>query len=254
MDDSYEVNRWDGYGDTFYYDLTVGGVWYGEHNHVRQSATVLGLEKSDLEAFKLCVDEFIQESMIAYSKQTNARFEFDKQNKQVKDNRLYVWEKQNNGKVNLEYIFVPGDKFDFITYWVEDDDTFVERSCSNVIIDKVDEKHDILYATDGREFDLDKITFFMREEPKTKLTYDIPEIVCDFYGILSEEEKQEFKQSSIEELFQKYHWPIINRSWMCRTEHEFEEKHPELLNIKDTGNHERVFEVVKMVIQEIQKM
>ena len=168
-------------------------------------------------------------------------------------NKLYVWAKHADDSVELERIVVPGDKFDFIVYWVENNDTFVERTCSNVIVESVDENYEILYATDGREFDLDKITFFMASEPTAKLHYGLAEIVDDFYDILSKEEKQEFQHKTVDELFEKYHWPIVNRSWMCREEHDFITKYPDLSTIRDNGNHEHVFEVVRRVIGEITK-
>ena len=76
-----------------------------------------------------------------------------------------------------------------------------------------------------------------------KLHYNVEEIADDWVSILNENEKKEFKTQKINKLYNKWREAIVDRTWMCRTEHHL----PKL--VEDKGNHENVYANVKEVIK-----
>jgi hypothetical protein len=254
MEDFYELSSYDSFDDNTYYNLIIGGKIYNECNHMIQSSEILGLTHSDIEAFYECVDAFIKDAMLNYSRVENRRYQFNMGNKTIKDGKLYVIEHECYDEDTLENIYCAGDRWESIDCYVEVNGQIVQKIFRDIAIDYFDDIHMTVIATDGRVFDLTKIAFISNEEPTNKLTYNAEEIADDFFMILSDDEKEEFRTKSIDDLFYKYCWTIINRTWMCRTEHNFTNHYPELVHVEDDGNHSRVFKVVKWVIKMLKDM
>ena len=85
------------------------------------------------------------------------------------------------------------------------------------------------------------------EVSEEKLNYGEEEIKKDFINILSENEKKEFIEKDIDFLCEKYEDVILNRTWMCRTEHNLPQR------LEDRGYHENVYESIKVIIENIKK-
>ena len=54
-----------------------------------------------------------------------------------------------------------------------------------------------------------------------KLHYNVDQCLADFLPLLSDEERQEFATKDESYLVQKWQNAVIDRTWMCRGEHEF---------------------------------
>ena len=106
---------------------------------------------------------------------------------------------------------------------------------------------DNLILESGEVVTLDSIVYIMDEVIDEKLKYKENEIAQDFLSILSNEEKEEFKNCSIELLLNKYKEAIIDRTWMCRDEHEFDIDYT-------TGDRvDKVIAIVESIINIIKK-
>lgn len=255
MEDFYEIKH-DMINDEQLYTLVIGCVPDGFYHTITKSITLEYLTKAEIEEFSKMVNAFLEYAMKSYSEKAKKREKFERQNKIIKNNKLYMFELDRDNNEYLDSMVIVGDKVRDLYVFVPTTDgkTYKEKEYSYLAIKKFDEENQIIYFDNGLSFKCSEIASLYVGEPKEKLHYDVPEIVRDFYEILSDDEKADFANHDVETLFTKYCWTIIGRSWMCRDEHNFVDKHPELLDINDSGNHERTFEVVKMVIRELKNM
>lgn len=56
-----------------------------------------------------------------------------------------------------------------------------------------------------------------------KLKYTKEQCLEDFWQLLTPEEKKEFVKTPLKKLVKKWKYPVIDRTWMCRDEHGFDE-------------------------------
>lgn len=168
--------------------------------------------KKDIEQLFKCVSGFIQYSLDEHNKGNNVgknRFE-------IKYDKIYEYNSKNKvvDKNIIESIYIIGDDLDITT--VVDNKQY---EYYKVEISKIEGKNIIL--TNGDVIDFMSIVYISDEVIKEKLKYKENEIAKDFLSILSSEEKKEFKNCSVELLLNKYKMALIDRTWMCRNEHEF---------------------------------
>ena len=236
------------------YSLTIGGTPDGRYHSILKSVVIEHLTKEELESFQKFVNEFLTYAMSEYNKQAEERLAFGRSNKVIRDGKLYISEKTRHGIV-LDSVLIPGDTIRDLDVYrsSKEGDCVYQEELGDFMIEELNEEAQSIVLDDGTEWKLSDVCYAFMQEPTDKLHYGIPEITQDFIGIMSDSEKDEFKSNDVEALFQKYCWLIVCRSWMCRNEHAFEEKYPDLLTIEDTGNHERVFEVVKRAIAAIKE-
>ena len=253
FEDFYELSHYR-VGNNTRYTLVIGGTPDVEYNGISQSVALEYLTREEVASFSEFVNGFMSDAIERYNEEQTAFENFHRTNKTIRDNRLYVYENDFSEHAYLDKALVVGDKVELVVFTPNPiGPGFIEEDIDGVVvIEEFDEENQIIIC-DGYSYLLSDIAYIFMETPANKLHYSVAEIVPDFMGIMTEAEKEEFMRETVDCLFDKYKWMIISRTWMCRTEHEFERKHPELLDINDTGNHERVFEVVKMVIREIKE-
>ena len=253
FEDFYEISHYKVSGETRY-TLVIGGTPDGVYHSITKSVALEYLTRKDMESFSEFVNSFMADAIEKYNKKLANHEKFNRSNKFIKDNKLYIYERDFSDTPYLDSVLVIGDTLRSLVLFVPNKHGvgFIEEDVDNVVIEAFDAKNNTI-TCDGEEYLLSDVVYAFMDEPKDKLTYLVDDIVQDYFSIMSPAECAEFKVESVDTLFNKYKWLIICRSWMCRNEHNFEQKYPELLNIKDTGNHERVFEVVKMVIRELKK-
>jgi hypothetical protein len=171
------------------------------------------VKREDLEQLLKCVNEFIQYSLTIQNEQIqlwNARYG-------IENGKIYEYEIIEKGinKGVIESIYAVGDKLNITTVI---DNKEVEYK--DVIINKIEEEYIIL--SDGERLPVESICYVNYEPSSAALRYKEDEITEEFLAILSDAEKEEFKNSSTVSLLNRYKQAIIDRTWMCRSEHEFD--------------------------------
>lgn len=238
------------------FSLKVGkSLDYSTHDVI--GATFNHLKREDLEEIYKCVCDFIQYSL-------------DKHNENVKEynkNSINSW-KIEDGKLyemdgnNVKSVFIKGDAIDEIIVLKGDieSEEFCSTEFHKFVIDDIEDDcivfskgYEDIRSRDYRRIEetervsiKDLISVF-EEEPTDKLNYGEEEIRNDFILILSEKEKEEFISQSIDYLFEKWKSALIDRTWMCRTEHNLPNR------VKDNGNHENVYASIRVIIEELKK-
>jgi hypothetical protein len=170
------------------------------------------VNRKDIEELLQCVSSFIQYSLDDHNKENESwknRFE-------IKYNKIYEYYADNQivDKNKIESMYVIGDILDITT--VVNNKQYEHYKTK---ISKIENNNLILES--GEVIALDSVVYIMDEVDKKKLKYKENEIAQDFMSILSSEEREEFKNYSLESLLNKYKEVIIDRTWMCRDEHEF---------------------------------
>lgn len=92
-----------------------------------------------------------------------------------------------------------------------------------------------------RKVPLNEILYISEEVPKNRLSYKVDEIVKDWVSILDNEEKDEFSKEETSKLAKKWTEAIIDRSWMCRNEH----------NYADVGETDNNYEKVRKMVERV---
>lgn len=223
-----------------------------------QSIAFKKLTKSDLEVIHRCVKGFID-----YTIQKNNEIVINRNKKSlyswvVKDGKLY--EMSSDGK-SVVSVYVVGDFIDGAKVLCGDINSkdFYSIEFNHFVIDEIVEDGIVLSSgyeeKPGRKIrrinKSEKICIYslldlFKEVPEDKLAYNEEAIIHDFMSILSESEKEEFRKESIDFLYNKWNEAIIDRTWMCRDEHNLPKRE------KDTGNHENVYASVYIVVKTIQ--
>ena len=231
----------------------------------------------DMLELKKFVDGFINYSIDSYNRNIDKMVLRESLNKEIVDDKLYFYDnneifKNESGKYEIkkdriDSIFMVGD-FLNITYLIDTNDKSREKTKNiNLKLIGLDKEkssivgHRILnYDSDTYEiFGLEEkpitillkdIYFITKEATLEERHFDIEEVTNDFYNILNENEMKEFNQMSEEELFQRYHSAIINRTWMCWIDtHKF----PNLTNKTNPSNIDVASEITKVVIKKIKE-
>lgn len=169
------------------------------------------VEEDDILCLKQCVEEFIKFSIDEHNREILLLRESIKSN----NNKIYQYDVFNKSKNNLEAIYVVGDNVDIIK--VVDN---IETSIDNVVITEINDN--TLKLSDGSKIKISNIVYLNINSTDEMLKYKQTEIAEDFLNTLCKDEIEEFKYNPVSKLFKKYKEAIINRTSMCRTEHEFE--------------------------------
>ena len=192
------------------------------------------VDRKDIEELLKCVSEFIQYSLDKHNKGNDIY----KNCFEVKNYKIYEYIIDNNKvyKNKIESIFTIGDIVK-ITTVVDNKEYDYEGTITNI-------KNKEIELSDGNVINSKYIVYINNDPTKEMLKYKEDNIAQEFINILSDEEKEEFKNYNIYKLLEKYKMAIINRTWMCRDEHEF--------NINYKGDRvETVTPIVENVIKMI---
>lgn len=206
------------------------------------------LSQMEVEEFYTCVKSFME---YAIENHNNAIIEMNRallKYYKVRGNKLY---KEDKGKV--EEVYCVGEHYDFVCLKGSlDTKDFSSISYKNCEIEKITEDTIYIAESENRkafEIKLNTVLeLFLFDISDEKLFYNVDEIAEDWVSILNEDEKKEFKDSSLEELHEKWCEAIIDRTWMCRPEHNF----PNI--VEDKGEHENVYATVTEVIKRVKEI
>lgn len=168
------------------------------------------VKEEDIICLKQCVDEFIS-------------FSIDEHNREIlslrgsiksKNNKLYQYELLNTPKQYLEAMYSVGDNVDIVK--VVDN---IETSIDNVIIAEITD--DIVRLNNGKKIKVSTIAYININPTDEMYRYKELDIANEFLNILSKDEIEEFKDNPASKLLKKYKHSIVDRTSMCRSEHNF---------------------------------
>lgn len=243
-----------------FYDIDVGGwnpPYYGSVMNVRFTS----LDKEDLKTIYNTIVSFINISIKKHNELIVKRNKTSLNSWLVTEGKLYQTKKDS--MEIMEAVYCVGDKIEEAIVLVGDINSqdFHATVFNDFVIDEVTKDYIVIStgfeasrrSRDTREINseekiyLNTLLAIYDEVSEEKLNYGEEEIKEDFINILSENEKKEFIEKDIDFLCEKYEDVILNRTWMCRSEHNLPQR------VKDLGNHENVYESIKIIIENIKK-
>lgn len=240
-----------------FFSLTVG-VSLNYHGDEINGLTFRYLEVEDLKEILKCVKYFIKYSIDIRNEAVIKRHKLDLSSWKVENGKLY--EMSDDGKA-INTIYTVGSTMDDIVVLVGDLDSteFSSIKYNDAVIESIDFDGILISGgySENRSGEYHKIEapvkiyyntllYLFEDMPEERLGWGEEEITSDFIGLLSPVERAEFQMAPMSYLFEKYKSAIIDRSWMCRSEHNLPKR------VKDTGYHENVYESVKVIIANIQ--
>ena len=254
---SHSILDMDGYIRTDNYNISVGKP-FECHSTNGISVNINNLKRSDLEVIYTCVSEFVDYSIRITNEACIARNKEDLASWKVEDGKLY---KMKNDGLSIESVYVVGDDMDDATILRGDINTtdFSSYKIADFIIDEIREDAILLssgYIRDGGEYSkitapteikLNTLLSLFENMSEERVHFNEEQIKEDFKGILSEKEKKEFVEKSVDYLFEKWDSALIDRTWMCRDEHNLPNR------VKNKGNHENVHASTRFIIEELKK-
>lgn len=237
------------------YSIGVGKAL--DYSNSESMMVVLGnLKKEDLAEIYKCVNGFID-----YTIEKNNEIVINRNKKslnswKVKNGKLY---KMTEDGKSVDSVYTVGDRIDDAVVLKGDINScdFSSFKYCDFVINEI--KEDAILFSSGyeenrgeyrkieslEEIKLSVLLDLFEDMPKEKLELDEEGIIQDFMDILSNEEKEEFRKESIEVLYDKWKDAILNRTWMCRDEHNLPKR------VKDTGYHENVYASIKNIVKVI---
>jgi hypothetical protein len=236
-DDFYEINKSvDSEGKDERYIVYCGTTFNCQGDLNSAGIRTPYVDRKAIEELFKCVSSFVQYSLDKH----NVENENWKNRFEIKYNKIYECYADNNtlDKNRVESIYIIGDILDITTLVNNKQYEYYKAKISKI-------KDNNLILESGEVVTLDSIVYIMDDIIDEKLKYKENEIAEDFLSILSKEEREEFKNCNIELLLNKYKEAIIDRTWMCRDEHEFDMDY----NTGDRVN--KVIPIVKDVINKI---
>lgn len=208
-DDFYEISkRVDSEGNDERYVVYCGTTYDIQGDLNSAGIRTPYVYKEDIEELFKCVSSFIQYSIEENNKAVDAWAD----NYKIKNNKIYEY---SDDKAKIESIYSVGDRVYMAT--VTDNK---QKDYDEVKILKIEDKS--ITLEDGIIINECNIAYMHSNPTEEMLKYNEIEIAQDFLNILSNEEKEEFKSSNIEEVLNKYKMAIIDRTSMCRDEHNFD--------------------------------
>ena len=219
-DDFYEVTKYvDKYNKLLYYTLYIGCTYDLQGDCNSAGIRLNQVYKEDIDELYKCVNVFIEDTIAKHNENILQNFKSKKQKFISKDNKLYEMQTRNS----IESIYCVNDNVD-ITYLNYISDTeFNSIDLDNIIIQDITDNCITCVDNTKKEYviNIKNLLLVSCNINDDKLAYNVEEITNDFYNILNDQEKDEFKRLTQNQIFKKYSSAIIDRTWMCREEHEF---------------------------------
>lgn len=222
------------------------------------SVNINGLKKEDLQIIYESICEFVDYSIRITNEACIARNKEDLASWKVEDGKLYKMKKDG---LSIESVYVVGDDMDDVTILRGDINTteFSSYKIADFVIDEIREDAIVLssgYIRDGGEYSkittpteikLNTLLSLFENMSEERVNFNEEQIKEDFKGILSEKEKKEFVEKPVDYLFEKWDSALIDRTWMCRNEHNLPNR------VKNKGHHENVHASTRFIIEELKK-
>lgn len=237
------------------YSLYIGCAIDIQGSSTTEGIWIDNLNVKDVEELYNCVTSFMNYSIKKYNQRMKKYINKLLHSYKIVGNKLY----QMNGE-KVEQVICIGDNYDivYIKGSLNNNDYSSEEYYNHTITDIKENSICIesKYIKADKSIEIKKyevlkdviLEMFYNNMSEEKLHYGIEEIVKDWVSILNEDEKEEFRNKSIKELYKKWCNAIIARTWMCRNEHNF----PKI--IKDKDHNKNVHAIVKEVIKEVKKL
>ena len=240
------------------YTITVGKAMDYSCSEI-QSVNFGNLTKTDVENIYECVKDFVQYSIDETHRINTERNKQGLNAFKIKDGKLYEMSKDG---IEILAVYVPGDTIDEVKILKGDINSkeFKSISIHKFKIDALTEdaivissgyedlRGDYRRINETEEIKLNVLLDLFDDVPEDKLKFGEEEIANDFISILSEQEKEEFKIKSENLLFQRWNQAILNRTWMCREEHNLPKR------VENNGQHENVYASIKVIIENMKKI
>ena len=207
----------------------------------------------DLCQLQTCVKKFLKYTIDIHNEDTFSCNKVYMESFYVKNNKLYElaqnYKKRTIKKNQIESIYTIGQKFDDVIYLEYNNDTdYHSNRLRNVTLKEV--KENSIVFSNGTEVSINTLLHLSDYSISNseKIKYGINEIANDFISILDDKEKKEFQKKDIDKLLKKYNMAIINRTWMCRDEHNFP------IDYNTGSTVKEVQPIVRQVIEKIKEL
>lgn len=212
---------------------------------VLKCITATYLDRAEIEALRDVMNDFIQKTIDDFNKKERKRIELERKSLKVENGKVYEYRTVYFDEPdNLDSVYIPGDVIDFTTIEKYDGkDIYIDYH--NCIIKSVEKSNagsaGYITVTGGYKngenglkirhledksikIPLEIITYVFNDMcDSEKLKYTKEQCLEDFWQLLTPEEKKEFVKTPLKKLVKKWEYPVIDRTWMCRDEHGFDE-------------------------------
>lgn len=196
------------------------------------------VKRSDIEELLTCVTSFIGYSLEEHNKEAQLLASCY----EVKNGKIYEYDilDENVDKTTIESIYAVGDRVHLFAVIDNKENEYEEAVIAQIEGDRVVLKM-------GEVIQGSTIAYMSHEQTKEMLVYKQQDIAKEFMNVLSDEETEELRQKSVDDLLEKYKMAIINRTAMCRSEHAFD------IDYETGDNIKAVTPIVKEVINIIKE-
>ena len=267
-DDFYELTKFTNQTTKeSYYVLYVGVSSCPMGSIESEGVRIPYLSEHDIKKLLQCVREFFKYVVYRHNSRIIRNVNATKDNYAIVENKLYQYYFENYTTLNknrLEHIYAIGDELDDLYEYVYLDDgsissnqhhsCFIREFKDNKII--CENKYNYYDGEDLPKFfevDIDRIAYICNEVDDETLSYNQEQVAKEFYGILSNIERNDFMTLSKEELLSKYKEVIIGRTWLCRDEHNFDKQYSTYTkSLDDIGINHIVYEIINSVKNMVQ--
>lgn len=219
------------------------------------------VKRKDIVELSKTVEGFLKYTVDSYNDSIYEGNALSRERYYIEDKKLYEYklvykEKKNYvDKSKIESIYIIGDECWGINMLIDDGIKYetievdrgkiIDITDSEIIIEKQRPKYEIIHIH------INQLISIYDEISDEKVRFNVEEVTKDFFDILNEKEKEEFKNVDTKTLFNKYSEAIIGRTAMCRSEHPF----PRIIPMEETDSHiKNAQEIVKIVINNIKKI
>lgn len=212
-DDCYEIRKSvDSDGKNERYTVYCGTTFDAQGDRNSVGIRTPYVDRKDVEALLACVNEFVQYTIEEHNEQIGLW----NNTYGVENGKIYEYGISENevDKNVVEAMYVVGESLNIVSLTANK-----ETEYNEVVLSKIED--DAVYLTNGERLAVESICYVTNRPTDEMVKYKEDQIAKEFGAILSPIEKEEFKEKSVEFLFHKYGSAIINRTWMCRVEHEF---------------------------------
>lgn len=185
------------------------------------------LTHEDMRIFQRGIKEFIDYSIRQNNKIVNRRNTTFVESLEARAGKLYVKGEHDN----YDIILAPGDVVDIVTatqdknkIWTETMRQYKDVEATIMEIHDTEETAFIVVKYHISEnpiqvIPISNIVYLHKDASSEELAYGANEVAKDFITILNEEDVEEILKGD-DQTFYKYKHVIINRTWLCRSEHK----------------------------------
>lgn len=238
------------------YSLTIGKALDYAGSEIN-GITFRHLNAEDIEKIYECVCEFVEYSLKIHNDDNIEHFKKVFSSWVAVDGKLYEMEEDMK---SISTIYTVGSIMDDAVVLVGDINSkdYYSKKFNNFVIEKIEDdgiiinqgyeearNGDIRRLEAPEKIKFSELIYLFEDMPKERLTYNEEEIQKDFISLMSDFEKNEFVGEDVEFLFEKYKSAIMDRTWMCRDEHNLPKR------VKETGYHENVYASIRVIIENI---